>query len=406
MDRLLNNFGLKLGSLALAIMLSFFVYEYINFPTSQSISLPLVVRNLSPELVVSSPAPFQDKINLQVRGPYRSIRQLSTSKVPAVVNCEDITEPGEYSLKIDLPDLGEVIVTDQERKFLETTIEQRAEKTLPLEVNKQGEVDPNFSIVDENLSRTTVRVSGPKSLIELVESAIIQVSIEGLDSDLRTDLPVTLRGEGGKSISPLVQRKQIVIDPAVIAYTLRIVPGGTRVVLKVIPVTVGQPPEGYLLDRLNPNPPLIQLESDLVPKGVTAIPTMPIDLTNARTSFISKIDLAYPFEVPEDSGLPLQCDVGLEIISLEEHGIRLQPELVGRKPEFHYIITPPQISLISDDFVQMSQQGKSQISAVIYLEGLGAGEHIITPQLILPVGLASVKINPSKLSVTIIKREE
>ena len=406
MDRLFNNFGLKLGALALAILLSFFVYEYINFPTSQTIYLPLVVRNLNPQLVFSSPAPFPSNIYLQVRGPYRSIRQISASKVPAVVNCENINEPGEYSLNIDLPDLGEIVVTDQERKFLDTTIEEKAEKTFSVAVNRLGEIDPNFSIVDENLSRTTVRVSGPKTMVALVESAVIQVSVEGLDSDLRTDLPVVLRGGGGQSISAMVHRKQIVIDPAVIAYTLRVVPGGTRVVLKVIPATVGQPPEGYLLDRLHPNPPLIQLESDLVPKGVSAILTRPIDLTNARASFTVTIALEYPFEIPEDSGLPLYCDVGLEIISLEEHGIRLQPDLIGRNPDYHYIITPPQISLISDDFVQMAEQKKSQITAVLYLEGLGVGEHIITPQLFLPAELASVKINPSKLSVTIIKREE
>jgi len=400
-SRLTNNLGLKLLALSLAALLSVYVYLYIDYPTTQSLQLPLRVRNLQSNLIITQPQPFPEVVQISVRGPYRLIRQLTASNLSAWIDMRDNTIPESDTLPVQVPDLGEVMVTKQEPEILGIRTELREEATMALTVRKVGEIDSNFSVGNELLSRSSVTIKGPEPLVSQITSCELQVNLDGAEADISATFPVQLRDQEGKLIdSPL-----LTIEPEQVDYSLRLIPIGSIRVLQIIPETVGLPPEGFMLAKLIANPPRVQLPSGLVPGDVSFIRTAPIDVTDARETFTTMVPIVYPFET-EGFSIPSECEVTLEITSMEELGsIRVEPELTNADPGFKYIITPPQFSVISERFAEFDDPIRDEVRAEVNVAGLREGEHYIAPQVFLPPGIDNVKINPSLLRITILKSE-
>ena len=103
MNRITNNLGLKLLAVSLASLLAVYVYLYIDYPTTQSLQLPLKVRNLQTDLIITAPNPFPESVQVSVRGPYRLIRQLAASNLSAWIDMRENTVPESDSLQVVVP---------------------------------------------------------------------------------------------------------------------------------------------------------------------------------------------------------------------------------------------------------------------------------------------------------------
>jgi len=399
--RITNNLGLKLLAISLASLLSVYVYLYIDYPTTQSMQLPLRVRNLDPTLMITHPQPFPQTVQISLRGPYRLIRQLSASNLGAWIDLRNDTIPESETVNVQVPDLGELIVIKQDPEVIILTTELLEQATMALTVRKVGEIDKSYSMGNELLSRSSVTVKGPKSLVSEVASCEVRVNLDGADSDISATFPVLLRDQDGKQIeSPL-----LTIEPEQVDYSLRLISIGSIRALQIIPETSGLPPDGYLLVKLTANPPRVQLPSKLVPADVTFIRTAPIDISKAKETFTQMVPIVYPFKT-EDVSIPTECEVTLELTTMEELGsIRIEPKLINKDPGLKYIITPPQFSVISDRFAEYDDPIRKEVTAEVNVEGLKEGEYLIAPQVFLPSGIDNVKINPSILRVTILKSE-
>jgi hypothetical protein len=191
------------------------------------------------------------------------------------------------------------------------------------------------------------------------------------------------------------------------------VPVGTIRVLKIIPDYLNQPPDDFLLVSLTPKPLYVPVPTALVPEGVLAIRTEPIDLKDITSSFVAETKLVYPFELPEGTGLPTSCEVSVEVSALEVQGpsaARIEVTLAGADPRYEYVLTPPQLKVLSDALAGMSREARARardgVIASLQVRGLPPGEHHLVPQIILPPELDHVRIIPNFLTLSIIERGE
>jgi YbbR domain-containing protein len=403
MNRLLNNFWLKVLALGLACFLYLYVYLVADYPTTQTLYLPLQPEGLPETLLVVNQLP--EKIQLQVRGPYRLLRGLQGDDLAASIDCTELTGSGEVMLRVKIPELDKrVDIIEQDRDYIEVKYDKRTTGTIPLRIYPRGEIDPNFRIASEDVSRKSVTVISPESVFETINRAQIEPNLSGRNHSYRDLYPVRLYDDEER----LVLGPGLSVEPQEVEYSVEIVPVGSINVLKVIPASVGQPADEYLLDQLIPDPLYIPVPAELASDDDFFVRTEPIELTDARSSFTAQdVVILYPFEVPESARLPEACTVQVEIIALEEvGGISVVPELVGRIDEYDYVVAPPQVSIISEELARLESAARSSISAELYVDGLEPGEHKLTPQVFLPLSLDRVKIKPLTLVVTIIQSGE
>lgn len=398
--RLTNNLWLKLLSLALALVLTTYVIQFVDPMFSKQVFLPLELRQLEETLVLVEPTPLPAGVQVKVSGKYSQVRSLP-GRNSAYLDCNGIVEPGTYVLPVQFPDLADVQIARQELTQIPLRFEALGVVTLPIEVDRRGEVDPNYDVGEEHLSQSHVEISGPRSLVDRVSVVQIEPNVEGTQDDIRGQmLPLQLYDANDFQL----RNTLLTLRPGQVRYSLRLQPIASIRVLKVIPKYSGQPPAEYLLEELVPKPLAIPVSAELVDEDVFAVPTEEIDLSGARESFTVEAKLVYPFEVPADSRLPETCEVAVQLISIDEvGGSRVALELVGGSDEYDYIITPPEIVLRSEALMLLKPEEGRAIQAVLHVTGLGPGEHRLAPQLTLPLSVERVKIDPATVQVTIIQ---
>lgn len=400
MKGLFNNLGLKLFSLALSICLATYVYVYIDYPITQTITLPLRIKGLNSELMIANPVPQQ--VQVKLRGPYRSVQQITTGHLSAQLDCTEYGAPGSESARVQLPDFGDVAVTDQDYDFIEIQLERRAEKELAVIIEHQGDVAPEFEIAHEDVSRHNVEISGPQPLVEQIAKAVVRPDVSSVQQDRRYRLPVLLLDLQDQPVLD----QSLKIEPEILDYSISLVPAGSISVLKVIPTFAGQPAKDYLLGEPVPSPLFITLDADLVEGEQRYIRTAPIELNHAKTSFTCQAKLDYPFKLPAQHALPESCDVFVEIIPLAaqaEAAVSLGISIVDGDNRYEYVITPPELIVRSEELLQLEREARASLKAVVSVAKLGPGEYRLAPQVSLPLQLDRVTIIPTTIKVTIIQ---
>jgi hypothetical protein len=397
---LTNNLGLKLFSLAVATALSLYVYLYINYPITQTLALPLRIQRLADDMVVSNSVP--EYVQLRLRGPYRSIQQISSGHLFAHVDCQPLASPQNVSLRVQLPDFGDVVVTGQDYEFIDLAVDRKQERTLPIQIARQGTVAAGMEVASEWLDDYSVQLSGPKKVVDEITRAEVRPDVSRLAQDSGLHLTVLLlNAQGSEVASPAVHA-----DPQAVDYRLSLVPAGSIKVLKVIPQFSGQPAPDCLLGEPVPQPLYIPVDAELLRAGQLYVRTEPIVIDHAKTSFTVDTKLIYPFDVPSGSSLPQTSSVFVEILPLEQQQQMLRSldvRLVGQQRGYDYVVTPDQLTLRSEELPRLDQTELAQLKAVLDVSGLTPGEYLVAPQVTLPVHLDRVTIIPTALKVTVIQ---
>ncbi len=399
---LTNNLWVKLASLTLAIMLSSYVYLYLNYPTTQSLYLPLRIRNLNPDLVLVSQRPDVERVQIRVRGPYRSIKQLLASNHQATMDCSEIKLPGNETLRVHLPDFGDTIVTDQDPNFIAVKFDTKASTTLRLMIDHRGAIASGYVIAAEELSTTSIDITGPKSIIGLAELAQIEPDISGKAQDVVSEEVVRVYDKESRLLDSAALR----LNPDTVRYSLKLMPVGDTKPLSVVPDYAGLPPRQYVLAGMTASPAYIPVKADLIPAGVFTVRTEPIDLNNAHADFSVTVGLVYPFDLPADSNLPTTCDVHIKIASLADEtigAVRTPVTLKGANPRWEYVLSPPEIIVRAEELSHLSAAESKLVNAALDVTGLKPGEHWLTAQIGLPSQIDHVTIIPNIIKLTIIQ---
>lgn len=403
-----HNLGLKVLALLIAGALSAYVYYEINYPVPDTLYLTLEPQGLSSDLVIANELPLA--VAVSVRGPYRAIRLERSRDVHAVLDLSALRDPINTRIAVSVPRLGDLTVTHIEPSDVPVKLDRGKSRRFLVRVEPLGELDSHFVISDEQWDPKSVRISGPDTLLDQINTVTVQPDLGKLNSELGAfdkDTTIRLGVNLLDSDHERINSTSLRIDPAEIEYSLTILPSSQLRVLKVIPDYVGQPPGDYLLSGLTAKPQYVPVPTKLAREGDFAIRTEPIDLDGKKQSFIARPRLIYPFALPKGSDLPQEADVTVEILSLSEEGLgamRVDVRVKGASSSFEYVVTPPQLKVVSKRAGLLSSAQRREISAVIDAEGLAPGDYRLVPQLRLPDTLDDARINPSWVTLTVLEK--
>ena len=132
--------------------------EYKNYPKDLEISSTIV-----------------DSVNVETRGPSGQLRDLSDSRISAVVDFSSVKAPGERTItltsaQLNLPrgiELIRVIPAQLRFKF-----ERRASRTLKVEVPYSGQISPGLAVARADIIPPTLTIAGPESRVAAVQRAV------------------------------------------------------------------------------------------------------------------------------------------------------------------------------------------------------------------------------------------
>jgi YbbR domain-containing protein len=370
--------------------------------------LTLEPQGLNSDLVIANELPLA--VAVSVRGPYRAIRLERSRDVHAVLDLSTLKDTINTRVAVSVPRLGDLTVTHIEPSDVPVKLDRGKSRRFLVQVDPLGQLDTRFVISDEQWEPKTVRISGPDSLLDAIDSVTVQPDLSKLNTELGAfdketaiRLAVNLLNTDHERINSTSLR----IDPPDVQYSLSIQPSSALKVLKIIPDYTGQPPGEYLLSGLTAKPQYVPVPAQLARAGDFAIRTEPIDLTGKQQSFIARPKLLYPFKLPAGSDLPTEADVTVEILSLKEEGLeamRVDLAVKGGAAAYEYVVTPPQLKVISKRIGLLGAAQRREVTALLDAEGLKPGDYRLVPQVRLPEALDDARINPSWVTLTVIEK--
>ena len=254
MKKITSNWGLKLASLIFAIIIWFLVTN-INDPviSVRYTNVPVTLKNtnlITDQGQVYTILDGSDTISsVTIYAPRSIIDSLSQNNVVATADVQDLSSLNTVTINVTTnkySDKIQKIVTSTD--VVKLSVERKASKTLALTATTSGTLSDGYIIGDVTTEQNMIRINGPESVIQNIQSAEVDVDVTGFTSNIGTDADIILYDADGNP----VDSSQVSMNIKSVRVNVTIY--GTKYVPLNYVVT-GEPANGYILTgKIDSNP--------------------------------------------------------------------------------------------------------------------------------------------------------
>lgn len=405
----MRSFGTNLRTLlwALALALAVWVAAVTSADPDEIHALQnpvkLEVVGQDPSLIINGNYPQQVEVTLRAPSSVWERINADPASVRAILDLSGLSS-GPHTLDIQIQ-VSErpVRLISATPASISLTLEPIANRTLKISLNTSGQPSIGYQAGEALIEPSQVEISGVESLVNKVDKAIVDVSLDGLRENVDRDLPVTLLDENGQpitgGISPLPQSVHV---------TLPISQQGGYRDLAVKVVVRGQVASGYRLSNISVYPPVVTVYSG-DPTVVSALPgiveTQPLDLQNAKDDINTRLNLNLPAGVSVIGEQSVLIQAGISPI---ESSLTLSNEtvqVIGLSSDLTAQILPPTVDVIvSGPLPLLDTLTRQDVRVTVDVTGLTAGTHQLTPKVEILIADVTVEsILPGTIEVTLVQ---
>lgn len=226
MIALFSNVRAKLMALLLASITWYLIHEAISH--EHEISEVPVTVSLSPGWALLERS--AETVSIRFRGSRDDIRYLESESVQVILDLRGQEERGERNVILQPKD---VRLTGSARPLrfwppeIQFRLDEEAEKSVPVKADLVGELPPGVEMKSLVTRPATVRLSGPKSLLENVQEA----------RTVPIDLATRLRSSQERvDLQALDSTGILRSDPARVTLEMELVERSTELVMEEVPV--------------------------------------------------------------------------------------------------------------------------------------------------------------------------
>lgn len=197
---LFDNWGIKLLSLGLALMLWFFVTS--KGRTETTLLVPLELRNVPQNMAVVGDV--VSSIEIRIQGPERVLRDITTGK--RVFGILDLARAkvGENMIPVSPDDIrtpAGAAVTHMSLSEVKVRLEPLARKSIRLRPVLHGTPAAGYRIAKVTITPSKIIVEGPANVLGTLESlASLPIDVQGADAGLTVEPKVDYQGKSLKII--------------------------------------------------------------------------------------------------------------------------------------------------------------------------------------------------------------
>ncbi|HEV2439943.1 MAG TPA: CdaR family protein [bacterium] len=376
-------------SLAVAAIAWLYVATAQNPLVERTMTADLHVRGLSAnEVLVQSPP---SRVQVRLAGPRSAVALLSPVLLDASVDLSGL-RPGEHRVPVVVAAPPEVRAVAQTPQEVLVVLDAVARQRFPVEISLIGTLPQGVTLDPPHVTPAYVTVTGAASQIEEIGHAIVTVDTTNLRQQLATSLQVHLVDANGQEV------RGPAVDPPLVAAQLTVREGAAVKVVPVVPTITGTPPPPLAVTGISTEPATVTLLGPaLALRGVTAVPTAPIDLRRTKGNVRQQVALQIPAGVT--SSVPrvmVSVMVGSGSVSTIFHGVPVQ--VVGLRPGVTSRVVPSSVDIqIEGPTNVVARLTPASIRVVVDAGGRGAGRYQFIPQAKVPAGVRVLNLNPMQV---------
>jgi YbbR domain-containing protein len=364
---------------------------------SRTVNVEIV--GLDPAMIITSAESRQ--VSLRLSAPRSVWDQLSVgTPVRALVDLSGVGA-GTHILDVQIQiSISPVRIISYSPHTLTLTLEKLATTTLPIQVQRRGDVAIGYEAGVTQADIEVATVSGPQSLVDRVKKLRAVLDISRANDTITRSVSVEALDENDLPVSGLT------ITPDTVNITQPVTQrGGYRnVVVKV--VTTGQINRGYRLTTISVFPPAVTVfasNPSLVDNLPGYVETSPVDLTDARDDVDVRVELNLPAGISVVGEQTVNVVVGVSAIegSLTINDVPV--EVINLDPALGASLSPESVNIIlSGPLPVLDALTAADIRVIIDLDGVKAGTYQLVPRVDLQGAEVRVEsLIPGSIEVTV-----
>jgi len=290
--KLFNNWGLKLASLVLAIVLWFLVVQ-IEDPTDTKTFTNIAVKITGTESFEKTNQVFKvldktDRVNVTVRAPKSIIGQLRATDIVAEADLNKITEDNTVIIKYDVQNVGRVESVEGNRESVRLSVEAKRSKWIKIVKNVVGQVAENYIVASSTAELDIIEVSGPQSIVDTIAYASAEMDVTGYANSITANVDVKLYDVEGN----IVENDSVKKSENSIRMKVEVL------ATKEIPVNInyiGSPAEGYMVTGVvSSEPEMVVIAGTpyaLSDISAISVPEECVNITGENSHVTKSVDL-------------------------------------------------------------------------------------------------------------------
>lgn len=182
--KILRNWGLKLISIVIAFMLWYLAVSTEDPPETRTYSnIPVILRNA--ELLEQENKVYEilgsNTTRVSVRAPRSVFEQLRATDIVAEADMNMLTDINTIAINCTVPNY-EVESVSSNPAVLRLGIEEKSTKWVRVYTSTTGEVAEGYVIDTITTDLNRIEISGPKSRVEMVSYAAVNIDVSGATS--------------------------------------------------------------------------------------------------------------------------------------------------------------------------------------------------------------------------------
>ena len=179
--RLMNNFGLKVLSLGIAIVF-WFVIVNSQDPVETKTIKDVTVKVLNEELVLEREKVVEvisgDTVDVVVEGRKSVLDQLTEADIEATADLTEVSFMDTVMIKASVPSKPDVTVLNNGENVMKLLFDDYVTKRFSFQVDTEGEPMAGYYVGDALPSPNIIQISGAKSVLDKIkEVGIVNVIV-------------------------------------------------------------------------------------------------------------------------------------------------------------------------------------------------------------------------------------
>lgn len=397
-----GNVSLAVLALALALSLWLFVTDHENPKTVEAFNSAIPIRFVNTPNARGVANVSDTNVRIRVEAPQNEFKRLSADDFDATVNLGGL-DTGKVTVAVNVtPPNDKVNVTDITPAHIEVTLESLRSKEVSVRVSLVGSPQQGFVATSPRSDPQTVTLTGPESLVPLVDAAVAEVNLTGVRTNVADDrVQLKPRDRSGGDVSRVTvqpQTARVSVDVQQTEFTQAFI---------VSPKIIGGPGAGYNVTSIVTDPQFVFLTGNLTTlqsiDPVRGIGTEEITIADARSDVARTAQLAVPDGVRAQGPSSVNIRVGIAPAK-GEFSFRIVPQVRNLAGSLAAAPIEPVTVTLAGDVPTLDSLSPEAIIVSADAQGLEAGFHNVPLNVQPPAGTSVARIDPPQVGIAFVRR--
>lgn len=313
-ERLKNNLGLKLFSMAVALLIWGLVHNQADPLVMRHRALPVEAIEVPDKLAVATIDPAEVTVTLFGRASAFEPLEYSNFRLVANVAGAPVGVQTVPVTPVGLP--AGLEIRQLSRTMVRVELDSIISATRPVFAEMSGEPAPGFAVAGSSVTPASVTVVGPSSKVQAVARVVAEVDVSGRNATVPATVLLSARDASSVAVAG------VHAEPAQATVTVQIKQVNSKTV-PIVPI-IANVPAGYEVSNISVKPMTVTLTGGGVRlSAVNAVQTAALNLNGQPDGGTFNINLRLPDGVTAIGG-------GAATVTIE---LRRSTPIAGPQPE-------------------------------------------------------------------------